>query len=86
MDQNEAIFVDNNNGVTVAQLETGELDGNGELNICNLWSKSLKDVPIFGLNNIEKHTPLSGKSKGLPISKTQCLVRRLADGVPVSSS
>ena len=45
--------------------------GVGESDINNLlWSRSLQDMPVFGLNNIEKHRQLSGKSKGLPISKT----------------
>ena len=45
--------------------------GVGESDINNLlWSRSLQDMPVFSLNNIEKHGQLSGKSKGLPISKT----------------
>ena len=40
--------------------------GVGESDINNLlWSRSLQDMPVFGLNNIEKHRQLSGKSKGL---------------------
>ena len=53
MDQNDdAMYVVNNNGVTDAQLETGQLDGSGELDICNLLSKRLKDMPILYLELI----------------------------------
>jgi hypothetical protein len=36
----------------------------------NKWGKSLIEMPLFTINNIQNHRKLSGKSKGLSIKKT----------------
>ena len=50
-----------------------------------LWSKNLEDLPVFTMNEIERHRQLSGKLKGklkgLPITKTLVRGRKfLQDG------
>ena len=35
-----------------------------------MWTKSLVNMPLFTIKEIEKHRDLSGKIKGLPIAET----------------
>ena len=50
------------------------------------WGKSLENMPVFTIREIENHRQLSGKIKGLPIAKTLQKGRKFKDEGFVSSS